>query len=136
MILIFNLNINVRGDKNCPDLVRKFRNTKQKSIILDETTRPKRPSLYCRRHQDILKSKKYQHRAGYSLSFYKAAEDMGEIRKYHISENSSACFEYIGDGSQCKNHCHAMCSICGRVLHIQNELLRLVCRKIKEQGRF
>ena len=58
---------------------------------------------------------------------------MGEIRKYHISENSSACFEYIGDGSQCKNHCHAMCSICGRVLHIQNELLDSFAEKSKNR---
>ena len=113
-----------------------FRNTKQKSIILDVIRALKGRHFTVDDIMDILKSKNISIGRATVYRFIKQLEDMGEIRKYHISENSSACFEYIGDGSQCKNHCHAMCSICGRVLHIQNELLDSFAEKIKEQDDF
>ncbi len=44
----------------------------------------------------------------------------GLVKKYIIDENSSACFEYIGDdvNSQPGSCYHLKCSECGRLIHL------------------
>ncbi len=46
--------------------------------------------------------------------------DEGLVKKYIIDENSSACFEYIGDDTSSEPGCcyHLKCSVCGRLIHL------------------
>ncbi|MCI1208403.1 MAG: transcriptional repressor [Treponema sp.] len=42
----------------------------------------------------------------------------------HASENTKkACFRYIGEKSECENHLHIQCTHCGKIIHLDCELM-------------
>lgn len=46
------------------------------------------------------------------------------IRKYTLSNEKSAKFEYINDNSDCKNHFHFKCESCGKLIHFNCEVFK------------
>ncbi|MDR2393621.1 MAG: transcriptional repressor [Treponema sp.] len=48
----------------------------------------------------------------------------GKVRKYVLSEGSSACYQYLGKNSQgCQEHFHLKCEHCGTLIHVDCTLL-------------
>ena len=47
----------------------------------------------------------------------------GKIRKYLPGEGESACYQYVEDGSGCREHFHLKCEVCGNLIHADCELL-------------
>jgi Fur family ferric uptake transcriptional regulator len=60
----------------------------------------------------------------------------GQLRKYTIDESSSACYQYVENPGDCATHFHLKCMDCGRLLHIQSDLLPVVSQEIKSQYGF
>lgn len=56
--------------------------------------------------------------------YLKALESEGQIRRYTISDKVPACYQYMGNAPQCQEHCHLMCSRCGRLIHVESPTIR------------
>ncbi len=59
----------------------------------------------------------------------------GTVRRFAGDKNESACYQYTG-GTECKNHYHLKCSVCGRLLHVDCEFLDQVAEHILEHHGF
>ena len=70
-------------------------------------------------------------------SIYRNMDDLvneGIVRKYIIDRNNSACYQYIGDGSE-HNHFHLLCSKCGKLIHLEcDEVEHLISHINDEHG--
>ena len=57
----------------------------------------------------------------------KLTENM-QVRKYEISKNDAACYEYLGDESEnsCRTHYHLKCTSCGKLFHIDCHTLSAI----------
>lgn len=42
----------------------------------------------------------------------------GVIRKYFLDDKTGACYQYIDNTENCKNHFHLKCIKCGALLHL------------------
>lgn len=60
----------------------------------------------------------------------------GQLRKYTIDESGSACYQYVEDPGDCAKHFHLKCLDCGRLLHIESDLLPAVSQEIQSQYGF
>ena len=60
----------------------------------------------------------------------------GQVKKYQLGEGESACFEYIGDGSDDVLCYHLKCESCGKLLHLQCREITGFERHITEQHGF
>ena len=47
----------------------------------------------------------------------------GKIRKYLPGEGESACYQYVEDGSGCREHFHLICDRCGALIHVDCDRL-------------
>lgn len=48
--------------------------------------------------------------------------DAGVLNKYNLDGTSSACFEYVGEGSHGEETCyHCKCEKCGKLIHLHCE---------------
>lgn len=46
--------------------------------------------------------------------------EQGQVRKY-TTEGEAACYQYVGEGSCCRDHYHMMCAACGKLIHVECE---------------
>jgi Fur family ferric uptake transcriptional regulator len=47
----------------------------------------------------------------------------GKIRKYILHDGKSACYQYTGSETNCRDHFHLKCEICGALIHVDCGLL-------------
>ena len=100
-----------RNKKQKNDTAR--RNTHQKAVILDFIRTNGHRHL---RAEDILaelEAKGEPVGKATVYRFLKVLENEGQIRRYMISDKVPACYQYMGDHPECREHCHLMCSGCG-----------------------
>ena len=107
---------------------QKTYNTKQKSVILD-----------------FLKANKGKHftvdevalkisESGISIgktTVYRHLEKLADdlcVRKYEISKNDAACYEYTGNNNEnlCSSHSHLKCTVCNKLFHIDCGILNSI----------
>ena len=63
--------------------------------------------------------------------------DEGIVNKYTIDSSSSACFEYIGDGSHSNEVCfHYKCEVCGKLVHLHCEEFKELEKHLLEHHQF
>lgn len=70
---------------------------------------------------------------------YRALEKLleeGSIRKYISEEGKSACFQYVGDSEECRQHFHLKCVKCGRLIHLECDYLSDLEAHIFEHHKF
>lgn len=68
--------------------------------------------------------------------FLKVLEQEGQIRRYTISDKVPACYQYIGDCPECREHCHLMCVGCQKLIHVENPRIKEFCEEILKQDDF
>lgn len=111
------------------------RRTKQKAVILEFVKLNKDVHL---RAEDILEGLRQKGEPVGKATVYrflKALEDEGMIRKYTISDKTPACYQYVGDHPECRQHYHLMCSRCGAVAHVDSPAVRAFMEEtLKNQG--
>ena len=70
-------------------------------------------------------------------SIYRNIDDLvneGTIRKFVVDRNNSACYQFVGDGSE-HNHFHLLCSKCGKLIHLEcDEVEHLIAHINEEHG--
>lgn len=82
----------------------------------------------------FLISKKNEHTNVPSISAFLAAEgspvgtatiyrqldrlvEQGIVRRYTIDGKTGACFQYVDNSEQCREHFHLKCKSCGKLIH-------------------
>ncbi|MBO5560154.1 MAG: transcriptional repressor [Firmicutes bacterium] len=63
--------------------------------------------------------------------------DEGAVNKYTIDNNSSACFEYIGEKTHTGEVCfHYKCEVCGKLVHLHCEEFKELEKHLYEHHGF
>jgi Fur family ferric uptake transcriptional regulator len=60
----------------------------------------------------------------------------GKIRKYFFNEGDSACYQYINDNRECREHFHLKCEKCGKLIHLDCDLLDEIQRHVLSKHEF
>jgi Fur family ferric uptake transcriptional regulator len=60
----------------------------------------------------------------------------GRIRKYILSGDKGACYQYIHNDAKCREHFHLKCEICGGLIHADCDLLDQIQRHLLGSHRF
>jgi Fur family ferric uptake transcriptional regulator len=72
-------------------------------------------------------------------TIYRQLEEMvssGEVKKYIIDENSSACYEYLGGRCDHADCIHMKCEKCGRLIHLECRDVTALEKHVKEEHGF
>ncbi len=112
------------------------RRTKQKTVILEFIKSNKDVHV---KAEDILEGLRQQGEPVGKATVYrflKVLEDEGQIRKYTLSDKAPACYQYVGDHPECRQHYHLMCSRCGAVSHVDSPAVRLFMDETLEKEGF
>ncbi|MDE6502768.1 MAG: transcriptional repressor [Ruminococcus sp.] len=62
--------------------------------------------------------------------------ECGVVRRYNFDGKTGACYQYIEDNSECQEHFHLKCTICGKLIHLSCERLAGINRHIFEKHGF
>jgi Fur family ferric uptake transcriptional regulator len=57
----------------------------------------------------------------------------GKLVKYKETDINAACYQYSGEHGSCHEHMHAQCMECGRIFHLENDVIKSAAKKIKEE---
>ncbi|MDR0624286.1 MAG: transcriptional repressor [Treponema sp.] len=60
----------------------------------------------------------------------------GKLRKYILNDGKSACYQYVDDGAECREHFHLKCEKCGTLIHLECDVLKKIRRHIFKEHRF
>lgn len=112
------------------------RQTKQKAVILEYVKQHKDMHL---KAEEILEGLKVQGEPVGKATVYrflKVLEDEGQIRRYTLSDKTPACYQYVGDHPECRQHYHLMCSMCGEVQHVDSPAVQAFMEETLEKEGF
>lgn len=59
----------------------------------------------------------------------------GLLRKYALDEGS-ACYQFVNSGTACREHFHLKCETCGRLIHLECDLLDEIQQHVFKNHRF
>lgn len=100
----------------------------------------------------FLISKKNEHTNVPSISAFLAAEgspvgtatiyrqldrlvEQGIVRRYTIDGKTGACFQYVDNSDQCREHFHLKCKSCGKLIHTDcNRLSEINSHILRHHG--
>ena len=57
----------------------------------------------------------------------------GKLVKYKETDVNATCYQYTEAHGSCHSHMHAQCSGCGKIFHLDNELVEEATSKIKSE---
>ena len=124
--------LNDADDKNTPVL----RNTRQKSVILKCLQENTGNHMTADDIIDFLKNKKIPVAKATVYRYLARLEESGLVKKYIISEQQPACYQYLGGNEPCLFHFHLMCQVCGQIEHFENASLQKMFGDIKNDEGF
>jgi Fur family ferric uptake transcriptional regulator len=85
---------------------------------------------------DALKAKKMRVAKSTVYRYLGYLEDVGLVKKYIISEQQPACYQYLGNDEACLTHFHLMCQACSQIEHFENDMLQILVEDIKNKDGF
>lgn len=110
--------------------------TKQKELLIECLSNNKNIHMTAADISDQLKIQ--GHPLGMS-TVYRQLDKLvacGVVRKYIVDENSSACYQYVGENGECCEHFHLKCNCCGRLIHTDCTLMKQIAMHMKESHNF
>lgn len=117
---------------------QKTYNTKQKSEILDFLIKNKGKHYTI---DEIVSKMSENGTAIGKTTVYRYMEKLTDelcVRKYEISKNDAACYEYIGEveNNVCTSHYHLKCTECNKLFHISCHILNSINEHILNDHSF
>lgn len=113
-----------------------LRKTKQKHLILGSLRNASEGHVTAEKIVDELKAKGTPVAKSTVYRYLAQLEGSGEVRKYLLSENSPACYQFIGANGACFEHYHLMCQTCGQIVHFENAELQEIFSGMRERAGF
>ena len=118
------------------DGIKNIRNTKQKNIILEYIKEKSGVHMTADDIADALKSKKMPVAKSTVYRYLAYLEEAGLVRKYIVSEQQPACYQYLGNDETCMEHFHLMCQLCGQIEHFETDVFQKIFEDIKKKEGF
>jgi Fur family ferric uptake transcriptional regulator len=60
----------------------------------------------------------------------------GLIQKYILHDGKSACYQYIDNGTKCREHFHLKCETCGSLIHMDCDFLEEIAVHLRRRHKF
>lgn len=60
----------------------------------------------------------------------------GAVRKYIVDESSPSCYQYVDDAKTCCEHFHLKCNRCGKLIHMDCDLLKQISQHMQHHHGF
>lgn len=118
-----NKNIPLRNTRQKAQIVACFKESNSEHITADEIE-------YMLRAKGINTAKSTIYR------FLAKLEESGAVKKYIVSQDMPACYQYLECEKKCGEHYHLMCRECGQLEHFENERLQAMFEEIKKSDGF
>lgn len=109
--------------------------TKQKEVILEQLKLTKSHHVTVDDLYSLLQSNGLD--VG-KTTVYRQLEKLvqqGFVRKYNI-ENERCCYQYVGENQACSEHFHLKCICCGRLIHVNCNMLKNVSQHMLAEHDF
>ncbi len=112
------------------------RNTKQRQVILDclkslgdrHVTADELTELVHEAAPNIGRATVYR--------YLNQLHEEGTAKKYALPDGAGFCWQYVDEHSECHSHYHLKCNSCGKVTHLESELLRSLSDSLKKTDGF
>lgn len=110
-----------------------MRNTKQKTVILEYLRNNKHVHITADELIDGLKLQGTPVARATVYRYLSVLEEQNLVRRFTLSENAPACYQFTGGNQECFQHYHLLCQSCGGLVHFEDESLQktlseTVCR--------
>ena len=60
----------------------------------------------------------------------------GQVRKYTIENNQSACYQFVDTNKNCNHHLHLKCKECGELFHVESDILESIQSVLQSENDF
>lgn len=110
-------------------------NTKQKRLILD-SLKKSRSHVTADELIDMLKTSEGKVSRATVYRYLRELEESGRVMKYSLGEKNCSCYRYIGENSDCHEHYHLMCESCGKLEHIESDVIKSFAESAKKSFGF
>ena len=57
----------------------------------------------------------------------------GRLVKYKETDIKATCYQYSEEHGSCHEHTHAQCSGCGKIFHMDNDVLKSAAKKMRSE---
>ena len=57
----------------------------------------------------------------------------GHLIKYKETDVNATCYQYSEEHGSCHEHTHAQCSECGKIFHMENDVLEEAAEKMRSE---
>ncbi len=112
------------------------RNTRSKALILQCLQDLGGNHVTAEELSDMLKEKNTPVAKSTLYRFLSQLEQDGLVKKYFMGENSGACYQFVGENSDCHEHFHLLCRQCGEVTHFENPSLEQLIKNLDSTNDF
>ncbi|MDR2767498.1 MAG: transcriptional repressor [Treponema sp.] len=62
--------------------------------------------------------------------------ESGKVRRYFLEGEESACYQYVEENAACREHFHLKCEKCGKLFHLDCEVLDDVRSHVLKDHKF
>lgn len=94
------------------------------------------------KHMTVEMLIKYLSNAGVSVgraTIYRTLDMLckeGIIRRYELTVDNSACYQYIDEHADCSEHFHLKCEMCGELIHLDCDHITELSKHIEKDHAF
>lgn len=106
-------------------------NTKQKGLILD-ALKKSQTHITADELIDMLKASSEKVSRATVYRYLKELEENGKVKKYALGEKNCSCYRYVDENSDCHEHYHLMCEGCGKLEHIESDVIKNFAENAKQ----
>ena len=124
------------SSKGCERSIVTSRSTKQRALILKSLESMGRSHVTAEEIIDSLREKGTPVAKSTVYRHLAQMEESGELKKYLLVDGSSACYQFVGDTPQCREHYHLMCKECGSIVHFASRELEDLFSGMRESSGF
>lgn len=110
--------------------------TRQRELILQYLTENRDRHILA---DDIVEHLKANGTAVGKSTVYRYLDKLVEqqaVRKYLWEEGKSACYQYTGGSSDCRQHFHLKCTGCGELFHVECDYLNEIAAHMRLEHGF
>ncbi len=111
-------------------------NTKQKNIIITMLQANKDHHLTADEMLRILEEMNSPVSKATLYRFLDVLVSSGDLRKYISVDSDKACYQYVDEESNCHNHYHLKCVVCGKLIHMECHQIDEISRHIFQEHNF
>ena len=126
----------LKKEKDACKAITSRRNTRSKTLILQSLEALGGKHITAEELFDMLKEKNTPVAKSTLYRFLSQLEQDGLVKKYFVGEKACACYQFLGNNSDCHEHFHLLCRQCGEITHFENSSLEKLIKALDSANDF